>query len=250
MSKCRCHWKCLLIAAVVGGLYLIGKREQRPARDSSLAAIDRLELLEAWRMVENLPHIRLIRALFIKRTLRGLRLARVLDVGSGLGQLAIEVAQRPEVAEVTGIDLSGHLIDAARSRAELLGANARFLQADAAEMPFSDASFDVVVSTLSLHHWAHPQQALSEIYRVLAPGGRAVILDLRRNAFPVALGLATVMSRYLLPANLRQTGEPLASFQASYTPSELILLAARAGWPDPQIVTGPAWVALTTDKTA
>lgn len=248
MRHCRCRGKFWVLAAVVGGLYWLGKREQRPTREPSLAAIDRQELVDAWSMVAKWPQFKLLRAILTCQSLRGFSQARVLDVGSGLGQLSIEMAQRPETAEVTGIDLSGDLVAAAREKAELLGANARFLQADAAELPFSDASFDVVVSTLSLHHWEHPQAALREIYRVLAPGGRAVIVDLRRNAFPVALGMITLVSRYVVPASLRETGEPLASFHASFTPTEAIVLAVHAGWPNPNMITGPFWMALTIEK--
>ena len=54
-----------------------------------------------------------------------------------------------------------------------------------ASLPFPDGSFDLVVSTLSLHHWADPQAGLAEIARVLRPGGRALIWDFRPGRIPL-----------------------------------------------------------------
>jgi ubiquinone/menaquinone biosynthesis C-methylase UbiE len=59
------------------------------------------------------------------------------------------------------------------------GRRPSFLVGDAAALAFPDGSFDLVVSTLSLHHWADPAAGLAEIGRVLRPGGRALIWDLR-----------------------------------------------------------------------
>ena len=248
MGRCRCRSGWWLVAAAIGGLYVLGTRERRRTREPALEAIDRPELVAACRTISGLPHHRYSRSLLLKRAVCGMHAARVLDVGSGAGVMAIELAGRPEVAEVTGIDLSGEMVTLARETAERLGANARFLQADVVELPFADASFDLVFSTLSLHHWADAQRGLSEIYRVLAPGGRAVIFDLRRNANAVVLGLAAVVAHYLLPATLRDTEEPLASFHASYTPTELVLMAFKAGWPDPRVFTGAFWQVLKTEK--
>jgi SAM-dependent methyltransferase len=117
--------------------------------------------------------------------------ARVLEVGCGPGQLSLLLAGQHGL-DVTGVDLDPAMIEQARANADASdgadvdepGRAPTFAVADAAALPFPDASFDVVVSTLSMHHWAEPTAGLAEIRRVLAPGGRALIWDLRSGAVP------------------------------------------------------------------
>lgn len=112
-------------------------------------------------------------------------ISAVLEIGSGPGEVALEIARRLPGAEVVGVDLSETMIDAAlrRARVEGLDGRVRFVLADAAALPFPDASVDAVVSTLSLHHWAEPPAVFAEIARVLHPGGTALIYDLRPFAY-------------------------------------------------------------------
>jgi SAM-dependent methyltransferase len=108
--------------------------------------------------------------------------AEVLEVGCGPGHLALRLAVDHHLA-VSGVDLDPAMVDRAIANAErrdIAGDPAPDFQvADVASLPFADASFDVVVSTLSLHHWADPAAGLAEISRVLRPEGRALIWDLR-----------------------------------------------------------------------
>jgi arsenite methyltransferase len=116
-------------------------------------------------------------------TLQALRLRpgeRVLDVGSGPGLLAAEMAQAVGPAgHVIGIDVSDAMLALGQRRcAELAGTGrASYVKADATALPFADASFDVAVSTQVYEYVADLPAALSELYRVLRPGGRALILD-------------------------------------------------------------------------
>jgi ubiquinone/menaquinone biosynthesis C-methylase UbiE len=100
---------------------------------------------------------------------------RLLDVGCGPGEAVIEAA--PLVAEATGLDLSPAMIDRARSRADGI-ANVEFVEGDSADLPFADGAFSAVLSTTSFHHYPHPQRALAEMHRVLAPSGRLALGDL------------------------------------------------------------------------
>ena len=106
--------------------------------------------------------------------------ARVLEVGCGPGHLAVRLAGDHGL-DVVGTDLDPMMIERARANAEgAVGARRPSFQvADVAHLPFDAASFDVVVSTLSLHHWEHPEAGLAEIARVLRPTGRALIWDFR-----------------------------------------------------------------------
>jgi SAM-dependent methyltransferase len=112
---------------------------------------------------------------------------RVLDVGCGPGHLANWLA-REHSLEVTGLDLDPAMIERARANAErALGAERRpvFVVGGVAALPFPDASFDLVVSTLSMHHWADAAAGQAEIGRVLRPGGRALIWDIRPGVVPL-----------------------------------------------------------------
>jgi SAM-dependent methyltransferase len=111
--------------------------------------------------------------------------ARVLEVGCGPGHLSIRLA-RGHGLEVTGLDLDPAMVERARANVDRPGdrdePRPSFLVGDAASLAFPDGSFDLVVSTLSMHHWADPAAGLAEIGRVLRPGGRALVWDFRPGA--------------------------------------------------------------------
>ena len=104
----------------------------------------------------------------------------VLDVGTGPGRVPRLIAAAYPTVEVEGVDLSPEMIARATSTANTTRTtNLRFRVGDVAALPFADNSVDLVVSTLSLHHWDDPATGLNEIVRVLAPGGQAWIYDFR-----------------------------------------------------------------------
>jgi SAM-dependent methyltransferase len=115
--------------------------------------------------------------------------ARVLEVGCGPGHLSIRLA-RQHGLEVTGLDLDPAMVQRARANADRPGDGRRpsFLVGDVAALAFPDGSFDLVVSTLSLHHWADPAAGLAEVGRVLRPGGRALVWDFRPGVRPHPFG--------------------------------------------------------------
>lgn len=111
---------------------------------------------------------------------------RVLDVGCGTGAFAARLAGQNPRQAVVGVDLSaGMLAEARRKLAD--APNARFVQAPATRLPFDDGAFDVVVSASALHYVPEPAEALREAARVLAPGGRLVLLDWDRGRWWMAL---------------------------------------------------------------
>jgi SAM-dependent methyltransferase len=117
--------------------------------------------------------------------------ARVLEVGCGPGHLSTRLA-RQHGLKVTGVDLDPVMIARARANAARPGngheRRPSFLIGDAASLAFPDGSFDLVVSTMSMHHWADPTAGLGEIGRVLRPGARALVWDFRPGARPHLFG--------------------------------------------------------------
>jgi ubiquinone/menaquinone biosynthesis C-methylase UbiE len=105
------------------------------------------------------------------------RKATILDLGCGPGDLALELAHRLRDSRVVGLDLSPSMMQLASRHATTDG-RLRFIVGKAEALPFSDESVDLVVSTLSLHHWADPASAFAEIWRVLKPEGVALIYDI------------------------------------------------------------------------
>jgi ubiquinone/menaquinone biosynthesis C-methylase UbiE len=104
----------------------------------------------------------------------------VLDVGCGTGSLAIAAKRHVgQQGQVSGIDASPEMIARATSKAAKARIDVSFKTAVAEALPFGDATFDVVLSTLMLHHLPHKvrQQSLSEFGRVLKPEGRVLVVD-------------------------------------------------------------------------
>jgi ubiquinone/menaquinone biosynthesis C-methylase UbiE len=97
---------------------------------------------------------------------------RVLEVGSGLGLLAAEVAGAAEDIEVVGLERSSEQIAAAAAAPRV-----RYIQGDAHELPFADESFDLVYCRYMLEHVADPVRVLGEMRRVARPGSRVATME-------------------------------------------------------------------------
>jgi SAM-dependent methyltransferase len=100
---------------------------------------------------------------------------RVLDVAAGSGNASIPAAQRG--ADVTASDLTPELFDAGRKRASDEGVELDWVQADAEQLPFADAAFDVVMSSIGVMFAPHHQAAADELVRVCRPGGTLGLLS-------------------------------------------------------------------------
>lgn len=108
---------------------------------------------------------------------------RCLDVGTGTGEIAFHVARKAgENGRVVGIDLTPKMLDLARRKeAELdLPCGIEWVVGDALSLPYEDGSFDLVTSGYMLRNVTDIQKAVSEMHRVLAPGGRVVVAELSK----------------------------------------------------------------------
>ena len=121
----------------------------------------------------------------IARELRAQRLGRdILEIGSGSGSVAVQLlSSDPELAW-TAIDIDPHMTQAAGTRLREFP-NASAKTGDATALPFSNDSFDSVVSCLMLHHIIDWERAVAEVARVLRPGGTFVGYDLSARRWPV-----------------------------------------------------------------
>jgi SAM-dependent methyltransferase len=137
------------------------------------------------------------------------RKATIVDVGCGPGDLVVAISQRLRDARIVGIDRSPSMLLWAGRHATSDG-RIKFVVADSADLPFDDLSVDLVVSTLSMHHWAAPADSLFEIARILRPGAVGLIYD---------LGLLA-----LTPAEMETIAE-----QAGLEPGQIVRERAHVG---------------------
>lgn len=110
-----------------------------------------------------------------------------LDIATGGGHTAIALA--PRVAGVVALDLTPEMLDAARGLAAERGVSGiEFVLGDAEDLPFPDASFDLVTCRIAAHHFSHVQRFADEVARVLRSGGRFVLEDqcVPQSASPAA----------------------------------------------------------------
>jgi ubiquinone/menaquinone biosynthesis C-methylase UbiE len=165
-----------------------------------------------------------------------LKSGKALDIGTGPGHLLVEVARRNPNLELTGYDLSRTMLNIAKQLIEQDGRKCinstapdpapttvssepsiRLIRGDVRNLPFSDNAFDLVVSTLSIHHWHDPAKGIRECVRVTAPGGRCWIYDLRTDIPPRSYhGLITgrKLVRFLLGWVFKFHGVSVKRFEA------------------------------------
>jgi len=127
------------------------------------------------------------------------RPALVLDLCCGTGDMSF-LAETMGASGVIGADFTLPMLAVARSRARKVTSRAAFAAADALRLPFRDGVFDAVTVGYGLRNIADPQQALSEIRRVLAPAGRVVVLDFGKPEHLLASSLYFAYLKTMMPA--------------------------------------------------
>jgi ArsR family transcriptional regulator len=109
----------------------------------------------------------------------------IADLGAGDGTFALLLAQGAK--KVIAVDTSARMIEVGRDLAQRNGiGNVEFRLGDMEEVPIAAAEVELVFFSQSLHHALHPERALKEAFRILAPGGRIVVLDLLKHRFEEA----------------------------------------------------------------
>ncbi len=121
---------------------------------------------------------------------------RILDVATGTGELAIDLARSFPNAEVIGVDINDEMLNAAKAR-KRLPMNVEFRKGDAEDLEYPDSHFDMVTSGFALRNFADLDAALKEMHRVVKRGGRMVLLDMER---PNASVFAPLIKFYFFTA--------------------------------------------------
>jgi len=107
--------------------------------------------------------------------------ARVLEIAPGPGYLSVALAKLGPF-KITGLDISQSFVRMASEYAKREGVVARFIHGSASDIPLEDGLFDLVVCRAAFKNFSEPLKAVNEMHRVLKPGGRAIIIDLRKDA--------------------------------------------------------------------
>jgi ubiquinone/menaquinone biosynthesis C-methylase UbiE len=108
--------------------------------------------------------------------------AEVLDLGTGTALIPIELCRQQGTCRVLAIDLSVHMLNLAKGNIEVAGLRERIMldRVDGKQLPYADGRFAAVNSNSIVHHIPQPASALTEAWRVLAPGGMIFVRDLLR----------------------------------------------------------------------
>jgi ubiquinone/menaquinone biosynthesis C-methylase UbiE len=121
--------------------------------------------------------------------------ATVLEVAPGPGYLSIELAKLGKY-KIVGLDISKDFVEIARKNAKTAGVDVDFRQGNVADIVSPDSAFDFIICTAAFKNFKEPLRALTEMHRVLKPGGTALIIDMNKNA-----------SKQQLEASTREMGE-------------------------------------------
>jgi demethylmenaquinone methyltransferase/2-methoxy-6-polyprenyl-1,4-benzoquinol methylase len=167
---------------------------------------------------------------------------RALDIGTGTGDLAIAVARASDsTARVVGVDFTPEMLEHARSKVAHLGLadQIEFLSGDGEHLEFADASFDACGSAWVVRNLADLSRGLSEMLRVVKPGGRMVCLEMSHPSHPVLATGFHLYFNYAIPLLGRLVGRAVDAYR--YLPTstssfpaapELARILEDVGWQD------------------
>lgn len=166
---------------------------------------------------------------------------RLIDVACGPG--VVTAALAPNAASVVAFDATDEMLGKAKARCAKAGlSNVEFKNGDAENLPFADAQFDGAVTRAAIHHFAHPERAISEMFRVLRPGGVAIFADVTSSENADESRLHNAIERLRDPSHVRMLPG-----------SELESDASRAGFRDLESATWDMhreleeWLAIVSD---
>lgn len=151
---------------------------------------------------------------------------RLLDIACGPGVVTAAIAAG--AASVTGLDATDAMLERARARcAKAALRNVEFKRGDAENLPFADAAFDGVVTRAAVHHFANPQRAFNEMFRILRGGGSAVVVDVVSSEDAGESSLHNAIEQLRDPSHVRML--PASELEAGLARAGFADIA-HAGW--------------------
>jgi ubiquinone/menaquinone biosynthesis C-methylase UbiE len=201
----------------------------------------------AYALITHVPLVRTAHRRFVVGSLaQGVVEGWALDLGTGPGYVARRIARRRPGLSLVGLDLAARMVQRARRAATQAGLDGRGIwpQGDGHRLPFAEGSFDLVVSSFSLHHWTEPLRVLDEIARVLRPGGRYYIADLCREVTLLQrlFAYASIPALSPLFGSYWGYGGYYESIRAGYTLDEARALLARSALPPGVVALDSTWL--------
>ncbi|MEF2277097.1 bifunctional demethylmenaquinone methyltransferase/2-methoxy-6-polyprenyl-1,4-benzoquinol methylase UbiE [Deinococcus sp. YIM 134068] len=152
--------------------------------------------------------------------------ARILDVATGTADFALELKARSPGSEVVGSDFVPQMLEIGRAKARARRLDVRLEEGDALRLPYPDASFDAVTCAFGFRNFADYGRGLAEMWRVLTPGGRLVILEFPPPRPGLFGGVFRLYFRHVLP----RIGAVISGNAGAYTYLPESVLA----FPDPE----------------
>lgn len=175
----------------------------------------------------------------VVRLVRGCRPQRVLDVATGTGDLAIQIARRISGVQVLGVDLSEGMLEVARRKVAARGLEDRVSLevGDAEHLSVEDASVDVVTVAFGVRNFGDLEAGLKQMARTIKPGGKVVILEFSRPRNPVFRTLYEFYTYRILPriggmiSRDKRAYEYLPASVGEFpAPQEFLQMLSRAGF--------------------
>lgn len=175
----------------------------------------------------------------------GINRGSALEIGPGPGYLGLEWLKKTDKTRLTGVEISEDMIKISERNSRFYGLEERvqYVCAEGEHMPFEESKFDAVFTNGSLHEWSDPVLVFAEIYRVLVPGGRFFVSDLRRD---VPFLSKWFMYSLCKPREIRPGF--LTSVRAAYTRDEIRILIKDLRFKEVQVSQNPFGLQITGVK--
>jgi ubiquinone/menaquinone biosynthesis C-methylase UbiE len=243
-------WIVLAIVILISGILTLGSRPLKVSRKASFEGIDDDEVIRAYNKISQWPQFKAIRWMIVHELKNHHPEGILVDAGCGPGYLIATMTKSLPHLSIIGIDIAEEMVRKAAQNLSSLRSTAQtnFRQGDIQALPLETNSVDFLVSTLSLHHWSEPKQALKEIYRILKPEGQFLIFDLRRDGWRLFYWLIQFAQRFVIPSVMRKANEPVNSLLASYTTTELEALLHETPFLQWRVKPGLGWVFICGQK--
>ncbi len=155
---------------------------------------------------------------WLKQAIPHIQGPRVLEVSFGTGFLLTQYAGE---FETEGIDYNDKMVAVANGNLKRKNIAAKLQQGNVEDLPYEDGTFDCVVNTMAFSGYPDARQAMSELERVLKPGGRLVLIDVEYPADGNLLGLGATRLWMVLGDLIRDLGKLLREFDFDYSEEEI-----------------------------